>query len=106
MHGLYSRYPEEKNKIIAVKHKLLEQVKVVAKEVNFHKSQTVRCESLLFVWQRYGSVYTWYLGLVAIASLLNPVNIDLCFVVGAIAIRPDRTAETNALLYSRISIFV
>ena len=37
MHGLYSRYPEEKNKIIAVKHKLLEQVKVVAKEVNFHK---------------------------------------------------------------------
>ena len=37
MHGLHSRYPEEKNKMIAVNHKLLEQVKVVAKEVNFHK---------------------------------------------------------------------
>jgi len=30
MHGLHSRYPEEKNKMIAVNHKLLEQVKVVA----------------------------------------------------------------------------
>ena len=37
MHGLHSRYSEEKNKMIAVNHKLLEQVKVVAKEVNFHK---------------------------------------------------------------------
>jgi len=35
MHGLHSRYPEEKNKMIALNHKLLEQVKVVAKEVNF-----------------------------------------------------------------------
>jgi len=37
MHGLHSRYPEEKNKMIAVSHKLLEQVKVVPTEVNFHK---------------------------------------------------------------------
>jgi len=37
MHGLHSRYPEEKNKMIAFNHKLLEKVKVVAKEVNFHK---------------------------------------------------------------------
>jgi len=54
MHGLHSRYPEEKTKMIAFNHKLLEEVKVVAKEVNFHEHG---CENL-FVWQRYGSVYT------------------------------------------------
>jgi len=37
MHGLHSRYPEQKNKSIAVSHKLLEHVKVVATEVDFHK---------------------------------------------------------------------
>ena len=37
MHGLHNHYPEQKNKIIAVSHKLLEQVKVVATEVDFHK---------------------------------------------------------------------
>jgi len=37
MHGLHNRYPEQKNKIIAVSHKLLEQVKVVATEMDFHK---------------------------------------------------------------------
>jgi len=37
MHGLHSRYPEEQNTMSAVNHKLLEQVKVVAKKVNFHK---------------------------------------------------------------------
>jgi len=37
MHGLHNRYPEQKNKMIAVSHKLLEQVKVVATEVDFHK---------------------------------------------------------------------
>jgi len=37
MHGLHNRYPERKNKMIAVSHKLLEQVKVVATEVDFHK---------------------------------------------------------------------
>jgi len=37
MHGLHNRYPEQENKMIAVSHKLLEQVKVVATEVDFNK---------------------------------------------------------------------
>jgi len=39
MHGLHNRYPEQKNKMIAVSYKLLEQVKVVAMEVDFHKHE-------------------------------------------------------------------
>jgi len=39
MHGLHNRYPEQKNKMIAASYKLLEQVKVVAMEVDFHKHE-------------------------------------------------------------------
>ena len=78
MHGLHSRYPEEKNKMIAVNHKLLEQVKVVTKEVNFHKHKLLDVRPCC----SYGSgtdvfildTWDWYLLL-----LLNPENIDVCF---------------------------
>jgi len=51
MHGLHNRYLEEKNKMFAVSHKLLEELKVIATEVDFHTNQ-------LFLCQRYQSVYT------------------------------------------------
>jgi len=38
MHGLHSRYPEEKNKMIALNHKLLEQVKVVFAPLSVNSS--------------------------------------------------------------------
>ena len=77
MHGLHSRYPEEQNTMSAVNHKLLEQVKVVAKEVNFHKRELLDVRTC-----SYGSgmdafildTWDWCLLL-----RLNLVNIDLCF---------------------------
>jgi len=81
MHGLHSRYPEEKNKMIAVNHKLLEQDMVVAKEVNFHKHKLLDLRTCC----SYGSgmdvfvfdTWDWYLLL-----LLNLENFYLCLVVG------------------------
>jgi len=54
MHGLHNRYPEEKCKMIAVSHKLLEQVKLVATEVDFHKHKTT------FTWPVLRCIVTVY----------------------------------------------